>query len=126
MKKLLVLLFIFASLGFNANTAKADTIQFRLHVSSSSYSESTASVRKSDWEPAVANIQGGLGLGRSVNIRVRTSAEGEAATYLYTAETNGRYTMHYLSGYGTVGRYYQLNASKASLLNSTITGRFAP
>lgn len=100
--------------------------QFRLHVTSSTYSESTPSVKKSDWEPAVANILGGLGWGRAVNIRVRTTAEGEPATSLYTAETNGRYTMHYLSGYGTVGRYYKLYASKESFLNSTITGRFAP
>lgn len=126
MKKLFLFLAVLGTIYMNITPVKADTIQFKLHVTSSTYSESTPSVKKSDWDPAVANILGGLGWGRSVHIRVRTTAEGEPATYLYEAGSNGRYPMSYLSGYGTVGRYYHLNASKKGPLNATITGRFAP
>lgn len=104
----------------------ADTVQFSMYVNRSDLSASSPAVKKSDWESAVANILGGLGGGRSVNIRVRTDAEGEAATYMYEAHSNARYTLGYMDGYGTKGRYYRLNASKLGWLDTTINGRFAP
>lgn len=128
MKKLLMSLFLALSLFgvLSDNVAHAGTVSFYLYVRHENYSVSTSRTSKDDWDPAVANIQGGLGWGKKVNLRVRTAAENEPATTLIVAGSNGRYGLYYFSGYGTVGRYYYLNASKHGLLDSTIYGRFAP
>lgn len=61
-----------------------------------------------------------------MRLRAWTAAENEAATELIVATENGYHTLNYNDGYGTVGRYYYLNASKYGWLDSTIKGRFAP
>ncbi|WP_424618297.1 hypothetical protein [Abiotrophia defectiva] len=128
MRKLLLALFLSLSMFtvWSEGVAHAGTVYFNLYVRHENYSISTQRVRKDDWDPAVANILGGLGWGRKVNLRAWTSAEGEPATAMVVAGSNGRYSLYYLPGYGTVGRYYYLNASKHGILDSTIYGRFAP
>ncbi|MBK0348396.1 hypothetical protein JDW15_07055 [Aerococcaceae bacterium zg-ZJ1578] len=107
-------------------TAFAETVNFSMLVQYEEQSTSSPAAKKDDWDPAVANILNGLGLGKKVYIRVRTVRENEPATNLILATTNQRYTFTYSAGYGTVGKYYKLNASKYGLFNSTIIGRFAP
>ncbi|MGQ7416747.1 hypothetical protein HPA30_11010 [Streptococcus suis] len=109
-----------------SQVVSADTIDFNLHVTREEVSVSTRKAEKTDWEPAVANIMSGLGGGKKVRIRAWTAAENEPATELKVAVANGRHTLHYLSGYGTVGRSYYLNASKYGWLDSVIKGKFAP
>lgn len=109
-----------------SQVVSADTIHFNLHVTREDHSVSTRKAEKTDWEPAVANILSGLGGGKKVRIRAWTAAENEPATELKVAVANGRHTLHYNQGYGTVGRYYYLNASKYGWLDSIIKGKFAP
>ncbi|HEL2052377.1 TPA: hypothetical protein TY426_001994 [Streptococcus suis] len=106
--------------------ASADTIDFNLHVTREEVSVSMRKAEKTDWEPAVANIMSGLGGGKKVRIRAWTAAENGPATEQKVAVANGRHTLHYLSGYGTAGRYYYLNASKYGWLDSVIKGKFEP
>ena len=109
-----------------SQTVAADMIYFNLHVTREDYSVSSRKTEKTDWEPAVANITGGLGWGKKVRIRAWTAAEDEPATEVKIADSNGRYKLYYKDGYGTVGRYYYLNASKYGWFDSNITGRFDP
>ncbi|HFI0101961.1 TPA: hypothetical protein ACGO43_001386 [Streptococcus suis] len=109
-----------------SQVVSADTIDFNLHVTREEVSVSTRRAEKTDWEPAVANIMSGLGGGKKVRIRAWTAAENEPATELKVAVANGRHTLHYLSGYGTAGRYYYLNASKYGWFDSVIKGKFEP
>lgn len=101
-------------------------VYFDLHVTREDYSVSSRKTEKTDGSPAVANITGGLGWGKKVRIRAWTAAEDEPATEMKIADSNGRYNLRYNNGYGTIGRYYYLNASKYGWLNSNITGRFDP
>ncbi|MGQ7354165.1 hypothetical protein ACTGXY_04895 [Streptococcus suis] len=109
-----------------SQVVSADIIDFNLHVTREEYSVSSGQVKKSDSEPAVANIISGLGGGKKVRIRAWTVAENEPATELKVAVANGKHTLHYNYGYGTAGRYYYLNASKYGWLDSVIKGKFEP
>ncbi|HEL1980797.1 TPA: hypothetical protein TY296_000231 [Streptococcus suis] len=109
-----------------SQVVSADIIDFNLHVTREEYSVSSGQVKKSDSEPAVANIMSGLGGGKKVRIRAWTVAENEPATELKVAVANGKHTLHYNDGYGTAGRYYYLNASKYGWLDSVIKGKFEP
>lgn len=52
-----------------SQTVTAEMIYFNLHVTHEDYSVSSRRTEKTDWEPAVPNITGGLGWGRKVRIR---------------------------------------------------------
>ena len=109
-----------------SQTVSAEMVYFNLHVTREDYSVSSRKTEKTDGSPAVANITDGLGWGKKVRIRAWTDAEDEPATEMKIADSNGRYNLHYNDGYGTIGRYYYLNASKYGWLDSNITGRFDP
>ena len=109
-----------------SQTVSAEMVYFDLHVTREDYSVSSRKTEKTDGSPAVANITGGLGWGKKVRIRAWTAAEDEPATEMKIADSNGRYNLHYNDGYGTIGRYYYLNASKYGWFDSNITGRFDP